>query len=181
MFGGKKPSLKGLIGSLALPTEIIPRLYLSSKTAANHSETLRQYGITHILGASHGARAKFEEELGIKYLIINDLNDTVEDSKKMSEYISVANRFIHESLTDSENNRVLVHCQAGVSRSVTLISIYLITITADPWETVLAHIRKKRFTANPNPGFRSILSSFELSGDADAQRENLDIKKFYHL
>jgi protein-tyrosine phosphatase len=53
----------------------------------------------------------------------------------------------------SEGRRVLVHCAAGVSRSVTLVAAYLIAEKQITAAAALALILKRRERANPNTGF----------------------------
>jgi hypothetical protein len=60
---------------------------------------------------------------------------------------------------------VLVHCQAGVSRSVTVVVAYLMRDQArkgvlPSLETCLAHVSRVRPSAKPNAGFLDRLSEF---------------------
>lgn len=166
--------------SLAEPALIYKdSLFLSSKTAANNFQTLGKYGITHVVSVCHEASEIFEEK-GLTYLIINDVNDTIQDRNKLKSYIKTVNSFIHETLNDPKN-KLLIHCNAGVSRSVTLLALYLITVTGEDHESVLKFIKSKRVTANPNSGFRLILSNFEISGEAKFERDRLELSEFEEL
>lgn len=50
---------------------------------------------------------------------------------------------------------------AGVSRSVTLVIAYIMTVTDFGWEDALHTVRAGRSCANPNLGFQRQLQEFE--------------------
>lgn len=54
-----------------------------------------------------------------------------------------------------------MHCLAGVSRSVTLVIAYIMTVTDFGWEDALHTVRAGRSCANPNLGFQRQLQEFE--------------------
>lgn len=56
---------------------------------------------------------------------------------------------------------VLIHCLAGISRSVTLASAYIMTITDFTWRTAINVVQGGRRMANPNLGFKKQLRLFE--------------------
>ncbi|XP_074204066.1 dual specificity protein phosphatase 22 isoform X14 [Camelus bactrianus] len=68
-------------------------------------------------------------------------------------------KFIHECRLGGEG--CLVHCLAGVSRSVTLVVAYIMTVTDFGWEDALHTVRAGRSCANPNLGFQRQLQEFE--------------------
>ena len=67
--------------------------------------------------------------------------------------------------------KTIVHCIAGVSRSVSLCAAYLMANVQSETkifgkgkmgsEEAVKYIQKKRSCANPNPGFRRQLAIFE--------------------
>ena len=57
----------------------------------------------------------------------------------------------------ADGARVLVHCHAGISRSVTVVLLYLMVQHRLPLDRALAGLRRIRPCANPNPGFMSFL------------------------
>ncbi|KAA8498624.1 Dual specificity protein phosphatase 12 [Porphyridium purpureum] len=64
--------------------------------------------------------------------------------------------FISSSLRRHEHGVVVVHCSAGVSRSVSVVAAWLVasrTVGIKSMEDALAQIRKVRPQACPNPGF----------------------------
>lgn len=56
---------------------------------------------------------------------------------------------------------VLVYCQAGVSRSVSVVTAALMCMEKLPFETAMAIVKKKRPEAEPNTGFVSQLQLLE--------------------
>lgn len=49
---------------------------------------------------------------------------------------------------------------AGISRSTTIVTAYVMTVTGLGWREVLEAIKSTRPIANPNPGFRQQLEEF---------------------
>ena len=105
---------------------------------------------------------------------VSVLRIPVSDSitSNMSKYFPRAIEFIH--LARSKGGQfplsrpvprpysegILVHCLAGVSRSVTVICAYVMTITQLGFLGSLGYIILRRHTANPNSGFRMQLSEY---------------------
>lgn len=54
----------------------------------------------------------------------------------------------------------MVHCQAGVSRSVSLVMAYLIRKYRIGYEEAFTMVKKRRPVANPNKGFTKQLRRF---------------------
>ncbi|XP_039984467.1 dual specificity protein phosphatase 22-B-like isoform X2 [Xiphias gladius] len=76
-----------------------------------------------------------------------------------TQYFRDSIMFIHESRLKGEG--CLVHCVAGVSRSVTLVVAYIMTVTGCGWVRSLAAVRAARPCAGPNLGFLRQLEEFE--------------------
>ena len=77
----------------------------------------------------------------------------------ISKYFEPTYKIIHKALTDKKN--VLVHCMAGISRSVTIVTSFLMRVLRRRFppdrriifEEVLKIIKISRPIANPNSGF----------------------------
>jgi len=164
------------LSPLAQPSLIVDRVYVSSKTAAYHQKTIENLKITHIISIHEDAKPAFEN-LGVKYLTFTGIDDKPEEREKLKNIIPITNKFLHNALKWNENyeNKVLVHCNAGASRSVTVLAFYLMTIGkfGEDSASVLSEIKKKRFQACPNPGFRKILTEYENSESLRLEREKL--------
>ncbi|KFB47441.1 hypothetical protein ZHAS_00015387 [Anopheles sinensis] len=81
--------------------------------------------------------------------------------QNLSQYFSVCNDFIHSARLKQGN--VLIHCLAGMSRSVTVAVAYIMAVTPLNWKEALKVVRAGRSIANPNLGFQNQLQDFETS------------------
>ncbi|XP_012320303.1 dual specificity protein phosphatase 22 isoform X4 [Aotus nancymaae] len=93
---------------------------------------------------------------GVKYLCIPAADSP---SQNLTRHFKESIKFIHECRLRGES--CLVHCLAGVSRSVTLVIAYIMTVTDFGWEDALHTVRAGRSCANPNVGFQRQLQDFE--------------------
>ncbi|XP_010571588.1 PREDICTED: dual specificity protein phosphatase 22 isoform X1 [Haliaeetus leucocephalus] len=117
---------------------------------------------------SHRFRLEVSKTLtvrGVKYLCIPAADSP---SQNLTRHFRESIKFIHECRLTGEG--CLVHCLAGVSRSVTLVVAYIMTITDFGWEDALSVVRAARSCANPNMGFQRQLQDFEKH-DVDQFRQ----------
>ncbi|XP_046289933.2 dual specificity protein phosphatase 15 isoform X4 [Marmota monax] len=124
-------------------------LFLSD---AKDPDQLGRNKITHIISIHESPQPLLQD---ITYLRI-PVADTPEVpiKKHFKECIS----FIHCCRLNGGN--CLVHCFAGISRSTTIVTAYVMTVTGLGWREVLEAIKATRPIANPNPGFRQQLEEF---------------------
>eukprot|EP01084_Bolivina_argentea_P163254 284042_1 len=101
-----------------IPPKIIEGVYLGSIGAAKNIEWLKSNGITHILCVAGGIGKCFPKQFIYKVIDINDAPD-----ENITSYFNECYQFIENALQSS--GQVLVHCFAGMSRSVTVMSAYL--------------------------------------------------------
>ncbi|XP_037626370.1 dual specificity protein phosphatase 22-B-like isoform X2 [Sebastes umbrosus] len=133
--------------------KVLPDLYLGNIKDARDRELLAQHNITHILSI-HDTAAPFLEDM--TYLCISAADRS---KQNLIQYFRDSIMFIHESRLRGEG--CLVHCVAGVSRSVTLVVAYIMTVTGRGWVESLAGVRAARPCAGPNLGFLRQLEEFE--------------------
>uniref|UniRef100_A0A3B4H6S7 Uncharacterized protein n=1 Tax=Pundamilia nyererei TaxID=303518 RepID=A0A3B4H6S7_9CICH len=124
----------------------ISRFSLRS-TDARDGELLAQHNITHILSIHDTAAPVLE----VRPFLMSCI--------RLIQYFRDSIMFIHESRLKGEG--CLVHCMAGVSRSVTLVVAYIMTVTGHGWVESLAAVRSVRPCAGPNLGFLRQLEEFE--------------------
>jgi protein-tyrosine phosphatase len=145
--------------------EIKPRLFLGSSRSAADSSALAEHGITHVLSVcktpadiGHRQRVRVpasEEDACTRLLIaVDDVT-----SARLDRHFDACCAFILEGL---EEGAVLVHCQAGQSRSPTVVIAYL--MREERWTAVsaLRFVQKKRAKVQPNLGFMDQLRSLEV-------------------
>ncbi|XP_015785952.1 tyrosine-protein phosphatase yvh1 isoform X2 [Tetranychus urticae] len=131
-------------------------VYLSDVMAAMSSAILKQYQIKHIITANI---KPLSEPLVDSYLWIDSEDMPRQD---LISYFPTTNEFIEAAVSRKEN--VLVHCIAGVSRSATIVTAYLMKKKNKPAEECLEKVREKRSIIDPNEGFRKQLKLFETMG-----------------
>jgi protein-tyrosine phosphatase len=71
------------------------------------------------------------------------------------KYPDIAYNFIERS-----NSNVLVHCHAGISRSVSIVIYYIMKKYKKTYDEALILIRRNRPIANPNPHFAEQLKIY---------------------
>ena len=62
-------------------------------------------------------------EAGIKYLGLN-LDDN--EDQEIGSQFQKTGEWINEAITQDDNNKVLINCWAGISRSSTIATAYLV-------------------------------------------------------
>lgn len=144
--------------------EIVPNLFLSGMDVAEDVDTLKSKSITHIVNCTSSINNKFESTGDIKYhrVPIDDLPNV-----NILQYFDAAFAFIDNALIFDENsskNRVLVHCHAGVSRSVSFVIGYLLKKRLFiNYKDAYEHVKSARPVVCPNPGFVVQLKHYEQS------------------
>ncbi|KAM4689786.1 dual specificity protein phosphatase 22 [Discoglossus pictus] len=135
--------------------KILPGLFLGTFKDARDIEQLHKNKITHILSIHDSARPMLE---GFKYLCIT-ASDSV--NQNLTQHFKDSIMFIHECRLSGE--ACLVHCLAGISRSATLVTAYIMAITGLDWEEALKAVKGIRSCANPNMGFQRQLHEFQIN------------------
>lgn len=146
-------------------SEITNRLYVGDLPSASNNEAMKEQGITHIVSVINGAYELFPNEFEYKIIHIND--DPWVDIKT---YFKESNEFI-ESALSKPDTKVMIHCQRGVSRSVTLLLAYLIykhnenikikqDEIDDTIKKILEDVKQHRPIAEPNEGFINSLKLY---------------------
>ncbi|KAF8960298.1 hypothetical protein BDZ97DRAFT_2037868 [Flammula alnicola] len=150
--------------------EIIPGLWIGDLQSAQNAENLKAQGIFSILSAMRG-RITIHETF-IRHQI--KLDDT-ENTDIMTHFLPSIH-FIQAEL--DKGRGVLVHCQAGVSRSSTIVAAYLMYSKKIDPQAALDLIKKARPSVEPNQGF---LQQLELFHDAryKISRREKAIRMFY--
>lgn len=127
-----------------IPVEIIEHLYLGSQDCCELI-VLKQYNITHVLSIGVEATIK---QANIVYQFVHCL-DLPES--KLEELLNKCIPFIDEVIKNCGN--ILVHCNAGISRSPTVIIGYLILKKHYSFFDAFNLVKMKRNSIQPNSGF----------------------------
>jgi protein-tyrosine phosphatase len=97
-----------------------------------------------------------DEIIPLKYLRIDIADDP---SANISKYFRECIDFIEN--VRSTNGRIYVHCQAGISRSVTIVIAYLMNSQKISYKQALDLVKERRPNVKPNYGFTKQLQEFE--------------------
>ena len=140
--------------AVGLAVAVFPSLYVGPFLYAKSLSWLRRHGITHIVNATPCAPCMHEED-GIAYLRV-----AIDDSPAVpiSEHFEASRAFIVAAL--ASGGTVLVHCQMGRSRSVTLAAAYLMAEHGLDWRAALVAVQRARPSAAPNTGFMRQLKQY---------------------
>ena len=63
--------------------------------------------------------------------------------------MQLTGKFTNDSLNENENNRVLIHCNRGQSRSVGIFIMYLMKQKHMTINNAFKYIKERRIQANP--------------------------------
>lgn len=136
-------------------TEILPYLYLGNECDAADAELLQRLQITHVLNVTSNIPFRCEH-LGLVTKRLAATDSAIQDIK---QFFSEALAFIDEA--QRAGGRVLVHCQAGVSRSATITIAYLMHQRGMTMMDAFHYVRTLRSIVAPNLSFMGQLLTFE--------------------
>jgi hypothetical protein len=137
------------------PVQIMQYLFLGGEKVASDRAMLHEYGIRRVLNAAVECEDSFPNEF--KYLRL-DMHDTPSQAN-LHLLLDKAAAFIDEAR--DANERVLVHCRAAQSRSVTVVLAYLMRTLHWPLQRAYAYVQKRRPAMSPNLGFMGFLTQYE--------------------
>ncbi|XP_056147465.1 dual specificity phosphatase 29-like [Lampris incognitus] len=144
--------------------QVWPRVFIGDEKTALERHGLQDLGITHVLNAAEGrwnnvlTGAEYYRDMGIQYYGL-EADDT--PSFDLSQYFCPAARFIHGALSRPQN-KVLVHCVMGRSRSASLVLAYLMLEQHLTVVDAIEHVRQRRCIL-PNHGFLRQLRALDIS------------------
>ncbi|KAL4439104.1 hypothetical protein ABPG74_008879 [Tetrahymena malaccensis] len=137
------------------PNQIVPNLYLGSVGAALSKDVLVELNIKYVLTAMEEFKHPFQDII-TEYKIIR-----IKDSKNENiiNYFEESNEFIHKAISNNQN--VLVHCFAGISRSTSLVLAYLMKYQNKTLDEALNITKQARPVIQPNQNFLAQLKKYE--------------------
>lgn len=150
--------------------EILPGLWIGNLSSALDTETLKHNGIFSVLSAMRG-RVTVHETF-IKHQI--QLDDTADEDILIHFLPCIT--FIQAEL--DKKRGVLVHCQAGMSRSASIVAAYLMYSKKMTVEEALETIRRVRPDTQPNDGFMMQLEVFHQAS-FKISRSNKPTRMYY--
>jgi hypothetical protein len=138
--------------------QVLPEgLFISSVHVTAKLAELRAAGITHVVQVLHGD-PPFPHALVYHSVPIFDEPDVQID-------FEACNAFIHAALNpdkaEKSQNRVLVHCIVGMSRSASVVLAYMMFAKQLKLNEAFAILQAVRPIVRPNDGFRAQLRAYE--------------------
>ncbi|XP_008290789.1 dual specificity protein phosphatase 6 [Stegastes partitus] len=140
----------------SFPVEILPHLYLGCAKDSTNLDVLEEYGIKYILNVTPNLPNLFENAGEFKYKQI-PISDHW--SQNLSQFFPEAISFIDEAR--GQKCGVLVHCLAGISRSVTVTVAYLMQKLNLSMNDAYDIVKMKKSNISPNFNFMGQLLDFE--------------------
>lgn len=152
----REDRLKRLFATSRKPSCIIDDfLFLSDMSVAEAHDVLQAHQITFVLSVTP---RKLSQPLPESYT--HKIYKVMDSSAhKISEHFDDAHAFIEEAR--SKNCRVLVHCEAGISRSATIVISYMMKTQNLNLEQAYNFVKARRMIISPNYGFMSQLMVYE--------------------
>ena len=132
-------------------SEIIPnKLFLGNYYSATQKEELKKRGVTHILMVGYLLHEFYPEDFEYANIEIDD-----DERENIFKYFYTCINFIEKSKI------CFVHCQAGMSRSASIVIAYVMYKLKLKFEEAFDYVKKRREYIYPNEGFKLQLMDFE--------------------
>jgi len=140
--------------------EILPGLWLGNRVAALNDRWLKQQDITVVFNCTKDL--PFSPIIKKQYRLPVDDNLKAEEIRNMTLWSHEA---VYKLLAEyNKNQKVLVHCAAGMQRSATVVGMFLIATKGMTWQQVINYIQGIRPIAfREQPNFKDSLIAFDTS------------------
>jgi len=134
-------------------------IWIGSYDDVCNTQMLNAWRINHVMCCANELplRAGFpysKERIGYKVPIV----DNMADEKTMDRFLEGAAK-LNEWI--SQGNRVIVHCMAGMSRSVSVVITYLMVYKGWSFRTSHDLVRLRRWQTDIYPGFMRVLEEIK--------------------
>jgi len=135
-------------------SEINEQIWIGSYADSNNKQFLNERRIKYILCCGEEFIKPIDMDTWYRIPVV----DNKADDKTLEQFMEGAAKLDEWT---KEGHRVMVHCMAGVSRSVSVVITYLIMYKGWSLELALTHIGLRRPAANPHPLYMSILKDLK--------------------
>lgn len=139
----------------AVISPILPFLYLGNERDAQDLDLLLRLNIGYVVNVTTHLPL-YHQKAGLRY---KRLPATDNSKQNLRQYFEEVFEFIEEAYQSGQG--VLVHCQAGVSRSATVVIAYLMKHTLMTMTDAYKYVRSRRPVVSPNLNFMGQLLEFE--------------------
>ncbi|WKY05792.1 hypothetical protein Q1695_006195 [Nippostrongylus brasiliensis] len=138
------------------PVKILPHLLLGNYETASDADLLERNGARYIINVTSNLPNAFEDNPSYHYLRIS-VDDN--SSHNLSQYFPEAIAFIDAAARAGD--ACLVHCLAGISRSVTVCLAYLMAKNKWSLEDAYDLVLRRNASIAPNFHFMGQLTEYE--------------------
>ncbi|KAM4617697.1 uncharacterized protein O3C94_021608 isoform 1-T2 [Discoglossus pictus] len=135
---------------------ILPFLFLGNEKDAQDLNRMVTLNIGHVLNVTTHLPLYHVDSGSLRYKRLPATDNSKQD---LRQYFEEAFEFIEEA--QQEGKGVLIHCQAGVSRSATVVIAYLMKHTLMTVGDAYKFVKGKRPIISPNLNFMGQLLEFE--------------------
>ncbi|MEQ2306811.1 hypothetical protein AMECASPLE_012047 [Ameca splendens] len=139
----------------AVISPILPFLFLGNERDAQDLDLLLRLNIGYVVNVTTHLPL-YHTNSGLRY---KRLPATDNSKQNLRQYFEEVFEFIEEAYQSGQG--VLVHCQAGVSRSATVVIAYLMKHTLMTMTDAYKYVRSRRPVVSPNLNFMGQLLEFE--------------------
>jgi len=136
--------------------EVTPWFLISSQDVPADAALLKELKVTHVLSLLPGFRLPKMEQ-PVKHFCV-ELYDE-ECSLLDNTTVRSALDFITEGKTSG--GRILIHCNAGISRAPSVAMFYFMRVEGMSFDTAWQVVKSGRPTAKPNAGFWNQLKNIQ--------------------
>ncbi|XP_066937605.1 dual specificity protein phosphatase 10-like isoform X2 [Macrobrachium rosenbergii] len=141
--------------------EVLPFLFIGNARDAQNLRVLQALGITRVLNVTSHLPG-YHQDSGICYKTLPAMDS---GHQNLRQFFDEAIHFIDEAR--QAGDRVLVHCQAGVSRSPTIVIAYLMKHTRMTMVDSYKYVKARRPIISPNLNFMGQLVEWETALQAN--------------
>jgi len=147
-----------LIQNDTIPDCVIDKqLYIGAKESARNILNLKKLGISRIVVCCHSIPFYLDYDPSIQYLRLC-MDDSLEQN--LNDLIPFVFAFIEQGFKNKES--ILIHCNAGVSRSGAICVAWLMKMFNLNCDQALMMAREKRDKISPNSNFIEQLNRLEF-------------------
>nr|XP_033817937.1 dual specificity protein phosphatase 12 [Geotrypetes seraphini]XP_033817938.1 dual specificity protein phosphatase 12 [Geotrypetes seraphini] len=136
---------------------VLPRLFLGSAADAADPGCLQEAGVTHVLTVDAEKPQNLE---AFKTKFVHALDDASTD---LLSCLDECVAFVNEVLA-TDTTAILIHCHSGVSRSVAVVTAYLMKSLQLTFPDAYARLQATKSDVSMNEGFVNQLKLYEAMG-----------------
>jgi predicted protein tyrosine phosphatase len=133
-------------------SQIFDNVWIAPADTVRDIEFLHENGITHVLNCADEEPTRYPDPYLVAHKeALTDDNDPAALGQLLSAGAILATWAMNPM------NRIVVHCKAGISRSVTVVLAWMIVHRNYTFDDAYLHVQRYRMFILPNPHYMRIL------------------------